>query len=68
MVGKALLVVQNFYINVFLLNDTFAWLIFKKNIPRINLNLVLATKNLKKSRFVNFILKLKVNIHNPKNF
>ena len=44
MVSRALLIIQNFYISIFLLNNIFALLIFKKNIPKIISNLILATK------------------------
>ena len=44
-VGRALLVVYDFYASVFSSNATSVLLIFKKGIPRITSNLVLATKN-----------------------
>ena len=43
-VDRTSLVVQVLHINIFLLNDMFALLIFKKSIPRITSNLILATK------------------------
>ena len=45
MVGRALLVIYDFHVSVFLLNDTSVLLSFKKGIPKITLNLVSATKN-----------------------
>ena len=45
MVGRALLVVYDFYLSVLLLNATSALLISKKGIPKTTSNLVSATKN-----------------------
>ena len=45
MVGRALLVVYDFYVSIPLPNAISALLIFKKDIPRITSNLVSATKN-----------------------
>ena len=45
-VKKALLIVKDFHIRVFLPKNIFVLLSFKKNIPKIIANLVLATKNI----------------------
>ena len=51
--------------SVFLRNNTFILLIFKKNFPKIIPNLVLATKKvfLKKFRLANFIFYQKISNH-----
>ena len=46
MVDKASIVIKNFYMSIFLLNDMSVLLIYKKNIPRITSNLVLATNKI----------------------
>ena len=46
MVYMALLIIQDFYISVFLLNNMFVLLIFKKSIPKITSNLILAIKKI----------------------
>ena len=67
-VGRALLVVYDFYVSVPSPNDTSVLLSFKKGISRITSNLMSATKNvsLKESRPAAFILYLKISNHHPK--
>ena len=66
---KILLMVKVFYISVFSPNDISALLNFKKNISKITLNLVLATKKvfLKKSRPANLIFYLKISNYHSKS-
>ena len=44
MIGKALLVMKNFYESIFFLNNTSALLIFKKSIFKITLTLMSISK------------------------
>ena len=45
MINTTLMVMRDFYVSVFLPNDTSALLTFKKGIFKITSNLVLATRN-----------------------